>query len=190
MSVTRRPQQAAAHEGVHLVTEENELAARLQHYWSVSRGELERLCLRWSRGHRSDAEDLLSEAILRAAEAERSGSQEPANPRAWLATVIANLGRDRLRARGRETLTDYSEEEPEFVEATLAVHASTVRAKDDLAELARCIVGLTPVQRHVLLAHGLGETYREIARRLQVSEASARKQAQLARNVLRASAEP
>ena len=180
MATKRRP---------HQVLSARSGPQRLLHYWSVSRGELERLCLHWTRGHRSDAEDLLSEAILRAAEAERGGPNEVANPRAWLATIIANLGRDRLRARGRETLTDYSEIEPEFSAAAVHAPASAPTDKEHLAEIADRLACLTPVQRYVLLAHGLGETYREIARQLRVSEASARKLAQLARRSVRASAE-
>src|SRR4051812_44869118 len=60
-----------------------------------------RLCLRWARGHRADAQDLLAEAYLKAVSASEQRGTPVDNPLAWLSTVIANLARDRQRVRRR-----------------------------------------------------------------------------------------
>ena len=59
----------------------------------LRRPRLLRLCLRWTQGNLPDAEDLLSEAWLRAMEA-RIDASSIRRPFSFLATIIANLGRE------------------------------------------------------------------------------------------------
>lgn len=68
--------------------------------WLFSRAQLLKLCLRFTRGHLSDAEDLLSDAFLRAMEAQTRGL-DVTSPFGFSATVMANVARDRLRAAGK-----------------------------------------------------------------------------------------
>jgi len=153
--------------------------------WLTRRAELERVCLHWTRGCRSDAEDLLSEALARALEA-AADPQEVASPRAWLATIIANLGRDRWRRAVSEVPLDVHDSgddelvpERAFIDEAIDVRRQLLRALGAASELPSA-------QRHILLRRCLGETYADIARSLNISEGLARKLVHEARGYLRA----
>jgi RNA polymerase sigma factor (sigma-70 family) len=152
--------------------------------WLTRRGELERICLHWSRGCRSDAEDLLSDALTRALEAEPA-REAISSPRAWLSAIIANLGRDRWRRAGQEVPLDLQQSHPEVLIAEGGDEGLDTRR--ELARLLGREGGLTSAQRHILAERCLGESYREIARSLGMSESLARKLAQQARAQLRGS---
>lgn len=152
--------------------------------WLTRRSTLERICLRWTRGCRSDAEDLLSDALTRALEAPPP-PEAVSSPRAWITTIIANLGRDRWRRANHEM-----HEEPR--QCQLDELTAGQMPCDDALDTRRTLVrflghecGLSSVQRHVLIERGVGESYRNIARGLNMSESTARKVAQQARLLMR-----
>lgn len=72
----------------------------------VAREHLDRLygfCVHLS-GHRTDAEDLLQETLLRAMGA-YSELREPERAKGWLFAIATNVWRDQLRGRGRRVQT-------------------------------------------------------------------------------------
>jgi DNA-directed RNA polymerase specialized sigma24 family protein len=152
--------------------------------WLTRRSTLERICLHWTRGCRSDAEDLLSEALKRALEAPPP-PETVSSPRAWLTAIIANLGRDRWRRANHEVPVDPRQ-------CHLDELTGGQMPCDDALDTRRKLVrflghgsGLSSVQRHVLIERGVGESYRNIARSLNMSESTARKVAQQARLLMR-----
>ena len=152
--------------------------------WLTRRSTLERICLHWTRGCRSDAEDLLSDALTRALEAPPP-PESVSSPRAWLTTIIANLGRDRWRRANHEVHVDPRQCQ---LDDLMAGHVPCDDALDTRRKLV-CFLGhgsgLSSVQRHVLIERGVGESYRNIARSLNMSESTARKVAQQARLLMR-----
>jgi RNA polymerase sigma-70 factor, ECF subfamily len=154
------------------------------HLWLTRRVELERICLHWSRGCRSDAEDLLSDALTRALEAAPE-ADALSSPRAWLAAIIANLGRDRWRRASQEVPLD-CQSHPDALIVDRALCDDALDTRRELARLLGRESGLTSAQRHILFGRCMGESYRDIAQSLEITESLARKLAQQARVQLRA----
>lgn len=152
--------------------------------WLTRRRELERICLQWTRGCRSDAEDLLSDALARALEANLAPN-ELTSPRAWLFAIIANLGRDRWRRAAHELILDRGPERIDELVAERGTSDDTVDLRRELFRVLGRDGGLTSAQRHILIERCLGESYRDIARGLEISECLARKLAQQARRHLK-----
>jgi RNA polymerase sigma factor (sigma-70 family) len=152
--------------------------------WLARKSALKRTCLYWTRGCRPDAEDLLGDALVRALEAQ-SSAREIIRPIAWLNSIIANLGRDRWR-RGKQEVAfePYTDSSRELIfEQSHCDDALDARRR--LLQFLKS--DLSSAQRHVLLQRCVGESYRDIARDLQVSESMARKLAQQARATVKAS---
>lgn len=142
------------------------------------RSALFQLCLRWTKGNRADAEDLLSEACLRVLESSCVAS----DPMAFWATTISNLGRDRFRRLERRralawraTGTPPESAPPESMVLSRHILTST------LANLSL----LPPQQGNALAMRANGMAYRDIAQQLGTRQACARKLVQLARSQLR-----
>jgi RNA polymerase sigma factor (sigma-70 family) len=152
---------------------------------------LYRTALRFCRGRRSDAEDLLQDAMLRAFE--RFGElRDPAAIRAWLFTILTrtNLNRVRTRRRRAETLASDLHER-EFEEALASwrtaeapdevVHTALVRERlaaaiDGLDEQLRPVVWLSDVERF---------RQREVAEMLGIPEGTVASRLFRARRILR-----
>jgi len=157
------------------------------HVWQSQRERLRRLCLRWTAGNGADAEDLLSEAVLRALESGRHRRDDIRSPRAWVATIIGNLGRDRMRKRTREVLFDPDD----IVGASFRLRKcpdENLHARHELEKVFGSSSTLSFAERHILLERCLGAPYGEIASALRVTEGSARKLVHRAREQLKANA--
>jgi DNA-directed RNA polymerase specialized sigma24 family protein len=103
------------------------------------------------------------------------------SPRAWLTAIIANLGRDRWRRANHEVPVNPRECD---LDELMAAHMPCDDALDTRRKLVRFLghgSDLSSVQRHVLLERGVGESYRNIAQSLNMTESTARKIAQQAR---------
>lgn len=143
------------------------------------RTQLLRACLRWTRGHCADAEDLLSDACLRIIESGHGSAFEVSEPTPFCMTVIANLARDRWRAEQRRDTT-----------GPLQVQGDSTQAHgpDEIAASRELLVmmlarsqRLPSAQRRALVLRSFGRDYAEIARSLCTSPGNARKLVQLAR---------
>lgn len=178
---------AGSHENAPELSRPQELDALFRRYHPL----LNRLCMRWTKGNRADAQDLLAEAYLRAVRATCQSSLLPDNLIAWVSSIIANLARDELRARSRGTRflgnkSDVLETICDPRCASDALFATRELLAKTLANLER----LCPMQRGALLARSAGEEYEAIAARLGTSPANARKLVQTARHQLRARFSP
>lgn len=152
---------------------------------------LYRTALRFCRGRKSDAEDLLQDAMLRAFE--RFGElRDPAAMKAWLFTILTrtNLNRIRTQRRRAEMLaSDLNEREfedalaswrnaeapDEFVNAAL-VRERLAAALDGLDEQLRPVVWLSDVE---------GFRQREVAEILGIPEGTVASRLFRARRILR-----
>ena len=154
--------------------------------WPSGRRALLGLCLRWTRGNVAEAEDLLGDACLRILEGSTGGAPQVASPMAFWATVINNLGRDRIRRARRWKF----ERDDQHSSALGALPAETVSAdqqvflKECLAATDRQLRLLNEKQRTALLLRGRGVGYSGIGELLATSPANARKLVEMARRQL------
>lgn len=149
------------------------------------RANLLKRCLRWTRGDLPEAEDLLADAWLRVVEVSTE-HEGIAKPMSYWATVINNLGRDRLR-RAQRWRVQGGEPARAIFERLPAVAPSgehLLWLKERLNSTARHLDGLNHKQRMAILLRSEGNDYSTIAQALQTSEVNARKLVETARHAL------
>lgn len=149
------------------------------------RANLLKRCLRWTRGDLPEAEDLLADASLRVVEVSTLHEGITKSMSYW-ATVINNLGRDRLR-RAQRWRVQGGEPAHAIFERLPAVAPSgehLLWLKERLNSTARHLDGLNPKQRTAILLRSEGNDYSTIAQALQTSEVNARKLVETGRHAL------
>ncbi|MEP3115924.1 RNA polymerase sigma factor [Nisaea sp.] len=161
--------------------------------WFEHQHLLLRQCMKMMSGNMADAEDALGNALVRAsAHFAEGGGESIVNKRAWLSRLAHNACIDFYRARSRQkrwtdeivAMADgdfipsapLPEPTPEDVAETGESMRSLQRGLDDLPERLR---------RPVILRFLEGRSYAEIAERLCITNCTARKRVQLARERLR-----
>ena len=155
---------------------------------ALRRPQLLKSCLRWTHGDWHEAEDLLGDAWLQLFENARRGAEQPLDIRAFLLTIINNLGRDKLRRARRWKRVDVEACDSIQALTSSAEHLVWLRQRLARAELGLGYVGEKP--RAALLLRTRGIDYVRIADLLSTSQANARKlvetaRVQLARTALR-----
>lgn len=153
--------------------------------WLSSSAQFQRLALRWTFGNASDAQDLLSDAVLRAIEG-RERAREVGDLRAWFVTVISNLGRDRRRAGASTRAAPSTFLQEGELAAPVLPPIDALILKYELRNVGDAVSRLPTAQRQAVLLRCRGEPYERIAKELGWSTSNARKQVQLARKALRA----
>lgn len=139
----------------------------------------------------ADAEDIVQDAWLRYAAAERDQINDT---RAWLTTVVSRLGLDRLRSASRRRESYVGEWLPEPVVTAFGESdplAAVVAGED--ARFAAMVVleQLTPDQRVAFVLHdGFAVPFGEVATVLNTSAAAARQLASRARKAVAADPVP
>lgn len=168
---------------------EEPASAAFWRIWLAHRDYLHRFSLRFSSGNPADAEDAMSEAMLKAAQA--FARSDIRNHRAWLLRLVHNACMDRHRNAQRQSRLasdmrgDAGEAVPVFAprldrspEDLLAASQLTHGLQEALAALPRSLAG--PL---LLYLDGLSDA--EIAASLNVSREVVRKRRQMARDLLR-----
>lgn len=158
-------------------------------HWLDHRAYLLRLCLRWLRGNRADAEDVLSRGALKAIEFLRRhpGSVERFQP--WVTRLLQNLCIDKLRGGQRQAacLNDADVSEELALGITVGVPAERVIFRGQLggavSEALRTLPPRLKSAFYLRFVDDLG--YPEISRRLAITPDNARKRVEQARRHLR-----
>ena len=164
-------------------------AAQFWSIWLAHRDYLRQHSLRLSRGNVADAEDALSEAMLKAAQA--FAKTEIRNERAWLLRLVHNSCMDRYRNnhRHQRIARDISGEGAESVPVIAARGSRTpedlLLAIEQIASLQRAMGALPRMLAEPLLLYLNDLSDDEIAGSLQVSKEVVRKRRQIARAWLR-----
>jgi RNA polymerase sigma factor (sigma-70 family) len=156
--------------------------------WLAHRDELRRQSLRLSNGHRADAEDALSEAMLKAAQA--FPRLELRNARAWLLRLVRNscIDRHRERRRGERAAQDIGidvEAIPAAAPRPPRTPEALLAARQDLSALRSALGALPPLLAEPLRLHLDERPDGEIAGRLGITREVVRKRRQMARDFLR-----
>lgn len=128
---------------------------------------------RWLTGNRSDAEDVVQDACLRAYGAIQSA--RGANPRAWLLAIVRNtaftwMGKNRPKG---VIVTDddnlIEQASLEMVDASASTPETALISMVESEDLHRAIAGLPAAYREVLVLREIEElSYQEIAKTLAI----------------------
>jgi RNA polymerase sigma factor (sigma-70 family) len=162
-----------------------------EQFWSLwlrDRDYFLRTCLRWLRGNRSDAEDVMSRGALKALEFLRRcpGSVERFQP--WAMRILQNLCIDRLRCAQRHAHGMGDADVNEDLAHTSAITPERMFFRGQLGSAVSEAVGTLPPRLKsafcLRFVDDLG--YDEISRRLVITPANARKRIEQARRLLRA----
>lgn len=126
-------------------------------------------------GIRQDAEDIVQETWIRAAEALPRFAWR-SSLRTWLVGIVVNLCRELGRARGRISGINHSPE---------ATRHATIETQDRV-DLERAISRLPAGYREVVVLHEIeGYTHKEIGLLLGIDEGTSKSQLHHARDALR-----
>ncbi len=179
----------AAESGASYKARPGDTAAAFWNIWLAHRDYLRQHSLRLSGGNVADAEDALSEAMIKAAQA--FPKTEIRNERAWLLRLVHNACMDGHRSHHRyqriaRDITD------EGAEAMPAVAVRGTRTPEDLllaiekiSDLQRALSALPRMLSEPLLLYLNDLSDGEIAGNLRVTKEVVRKRRQIARAWLR-----
>jgi RNA polymerase sigma-70 factor (ECF subfamily) len=159
-----------------------------QAFWTLWLRHSRRLfavCLREMHGNRLDAEDALQEAMLRAYERLPRFAAGIRQPASWLARMTSNVCRDAYRQRVRSRLTEERSASLSDGEGCADDRGSEAQDRDLDAPAMAAL--LPPRLRDVFVLRICQHAaYDDIAARLGVTAATARKRMQQSRAALRA----
>lgn len=160
--------------------------------WQMHSSCLFRICLREMNGNREDAEDAFSQAMMKALNKLYIFAPRIINPKAWLIRLTRNLCRDihrtTIRRRRIAARLENSAENGNAAEASIFSTAGSGDAfHRELEHGLRSMIDALPVRlREVCILRFTHElSYKEIAIRLALTQANARKRVQQARTMLR-----
>jgi RNA polymerase sigma-70 factor (ECF subfamily) len=158
--------------------------------WQAYRDHLYRCCLKWMNSNPIDAEDLLSQGMLKAWNEWQNSGIKIKYPKAWLARIIYNLCMDIHRKRQREApvienIDDIQFEDypafasrAEFPESNLLDLEMKAYLQDKIKSLP------TRLREPFVLYYCQEKSYKDIAKQLAFSEENVRKCIRKARIIL------
>lgn len=158
--------------------------------WLAEREFFYKMCIRWLRGDRHDAEDVMSKGALNALEYVRSHPTAVQRFRPWMLRILHNLCIDVIRARARGTGLEHCAP----IEASRVVGDGRAPQHPDQAlmcqeiasSIAEAASALPPRLYEVFALRFIKELpYDEISRVLMISPQNARKRIQQVRELLR-----
>jgi len=158
--------------------------------WEAYSNHLYVVCLRHLRGVHSDAADAASRSMLTARNRLPDYAQQIENLEAWLTRLTCNVCLDIHRERRRESRTgldvvEVSEEEQRTSRLASATPEEECLQAEALRIVTSAIRELPPRLREIAELRFLEDLeYDDIARRLDITQESARKRLQQARGML------
>ncbi|WP_193172268.1 RNA polymerase sigma factor [Nisaea nitritireducens] len=161
--------------------------------WFEHQNQLLRQCMKLMSGNVADAEDALGNAMVRASShfAEGKGAAIT-NQRAWLSRLVHNACIDFYRARSRqkrwteEILAMADSDVVPSLPSPAPTPEEVAETGESMRSLQRGLDDLPDVLRDPIILRFLeGRSYAEIADRLSITNCTARKRVQLARERLR-----
>ncbi|WP_254563374.1 RNA polymerase sigma factor [Oscillatoria sp. HE19RPO] len=179
------------------LTEEEQLlkplaAGEYQAFWSLfqqHQDHLFRCCLKWMDGNSTEAEDLLSQAMLKAFKKAHKYAEKIQNFKFWITKLIRNYWLDLKRHQGLKTL-EYIEwygeqEEREWI--SLQDSPASALENDEQKRVIRRAINQLPIRLHeTFVLHFYQEfSHQEIAKQQQISYPNVCKRISQARAILR-----
>ncbi|ELS34757.1 MULTISPECIES: RNA polymerase sigma factor [Pseudanabaena] len=160
------------------------------HLWQLHQNYLYNCCLKWMGGNFTDAEDVLSQAMLKACHEWPKYVTKVKHPKAWLSRLIHNFCIDILRKRRNESTRIENIEKIKSKENPSLYYAGVVPEANLLnLELWRYIqqkIRLLPksLSASFILYYYQEKSYRDIAKQLLISEDNARRSVKKAKKFL------
>ncbi|NET04642.1 MAG: RNA polymerase sigma factor [Symploca sp. SIO2B6] len=159
--------------------------------WVQYQDYLYQRCLSWMKGNSTDAEELLSQASVKAWEKWQNYTGTITNPRAWVTQLTYNLCRDIHRKRGIEakliqTMKTIAMTEDKYFASSVSSSGLAVFEHESKSHVRHAINALPArVRIPFLLRYDQEISYSEIAQKLTLSQEKVRKRVQQARTILR-----
>ncbi len=158
--------------------------------WQQEREYLYRCCMKWMEGNRTEAEDALSEATIKAWEKVKDCDGSIANFKGWAAKQTDNICKYLLRYRRRKAIVIESieeiagKEEEAFISSFYSPESAIIR--DELEQSIRWAVDDLPdrIRTRFILRYYHQISYPDIAQQLAISPDTAYKRIQQARDIL------
>lgn len=181
--------QSASASGIRGCSEE--LGKAFWQQWQQYQDYLHRCCIKWMGGNRTDAEDALSRAMLKAWEKVQKYAGKISNFKSWLTSLTHNLCVDihRERSRGANRVEDiegYASGEEQGLVQSEDRPESAVETGEKRIVIRRAIDNLPTRLRETFILHFYEElSYPEIAQRQEISYQNVCKRISQARKILR-----
>ncbi|MBP0029562.1 sigma-70 family RNA polymerase sigma factor [Roseofilum reptotaenium CS-1145] len=158
--------------------------------WQKHQSYLYFCCLKWMRGNVMDAEDLLSQSMLKAWEKTANHTGNFYNFKAWLYKLTYHLCIDIQRKNNRiqgKLSYWYSGVETKMlypIQQDIKIH---LEKDEEMKVIEGAIAKLPPRIHHTFILHYYAEmSYQEIAEEQNISYANVRKRISQARSILKA----
>ncbi|NES64783.1 MAG: sigma-70 family RNA polymerase sigma factor [Okeania sp. SIO2D1] len=161
--------------------------------WHESRGQLYRCCLKMMNSNPMDAEDALSQAMVKAWEKVQKCGEKIINLKAWLYGVTRNFCIDLIRkhscaAVGVQNIEWVGNTEEVMTAGTVECPESVLEREERSAEIRRAIAELSEKLRETFILHFDRElSYKEIAEQQGISYDNVCKRISVARKQLKQS---
>ncbi|MEM7556639.1 MAG: RNA polymerase sigma factor [Cyanobacteria bacterium P01_A01_bin.84] len=159
-------------------------------FWQQYQDYFYHRCLQWMNGNPDEAQEALSQAMLKGWEKFPEHQENILNVKAWLSKLIYNLCVDLHRQRDRErryyqnvrfALTEYHYRNPSYFESP-----ETELVRYELLNFTRNAIGVLPANIRIpFVLHCYKHySYLEISQQLTLSQENIRKRVQQARKIL------
>jgi len=166
-------------------------AGEINAFWQLfqqHRDYLFRCCLKWMNGNSTEAEDLLSQAMLKALKKAQKYAGKIAHFKSWLITLTRNFWIDLTRRRGANQVEDievYAAQEDLGWVSVNDTPASALEHDEKKMVIGGAIDELTTKMRETFILHFYAElSHQEIAEKLGISYQNVCKRISQARAIL------
>ncbi len=179
------------------LTEEEQLLKRLAAgeslaFWSLfqqHRDHLFRCCLKWMNGNSTEAEDLLSQAMLKALKKAHQYAEKIENFKSWITQLIRNSWLDLKRHRSLNTVEHiecYGDQE-ELGWSSVQDSPASALENDEQKQVIRGAINQLPIRmRETFILHFYQElSHQEIAEQQEISYQNVCKRISQSRAILR-----
>jgi len=158
--------------------------------WQQYKDHLHRCSIKWMGDNRTNAEDVLSQVMLKACNEWQKDGCKIKNPKAWFTRIVHNFCMDFHRTRKREAqaienIDDIKFEDHSSFSSSVDLPESKILAIEMRAYLRHKIESLpTRLRTPFVLYYCQDKSYKDIAKQLACSEENVRKCVAKARKVL------
>lgn len=158
--------------------------------WKSYQDYFYKCCLKWMRGNSHDAEEAMSQAMLKAWKEWQKSANTIQYPKAWLTRLIHNLCMDMHRKYQREAPVLENIDDIKFAEhpafaCRVELPECNILNVEMRAYLYQRIKSLPDRLRHPFILHYVQQkSYKDIAKQLTLSEENVRKRLFKARSIL------
>jgi RNA polymerase sigma-70 factor (ECF subfamily) len=169
---------------------------KYEDFWRVWQSEQDyfyKLCLKWMGNNSHDAEDVMHSSMIHAWNKWQKSANEISNVKGWLRRIIYNFCMDILRKRQREAETIDNIDELQLSDSAVFIcrsyisnSATNILERETHIYIEHLIQSLPKkLSQPFILFCRHDNSYREVAKKLAMSDSNARKLIQSAKKILK-----